>query len=86
MNSYEQFNETRMELLIQSVVKNTVKSLKESFVDSEWMSLKDAGKYLNVSPNTFKKYRLQGLKIAEIDGVKRVSKKELDRFMKENSF
>jgi len=86
MNNYEQINDANMEKLISTVVTKTISSLKDSFVDSEWMSLKEAAKYANVSYNTLMKFRLLGLKISEIDGVKRVSKKEIDRFLEEHSF
>lgn len=51
----------------------------------EWFSLKEAAKYAGVSYNTFMKFRIRGLKICEIDGIKRVSKKEIDRFLEEHS-
>lgn len=53
---------------------------------SEWLDLKSAAKYANVSYNTFIKFRIRGLKVVEIDGVKRVSKSEIDRFYNEHSF
>ncbi|MFA1739366.1 hypothetical protein [Lysinibacillus fusiformis] len=74
MHDYETINETNIEKLISTVVTKTISTLKETFIDSEWMSLKEAATYLNVSPNTLKKFRVMGLKISEIDGVKRVSK------------
>lgn len=51
-----------------------------------WMSLKEAAHYAGVSSNTFIKFRLRGLKVCEIDGIKRVSRKEIDRFLEEHSF
>lgn len=86
MNENTQINEANMEKLISTVVTKTISSLKESFGDSEWMSLKEAAKYANVSYNTLMKFRVMGLKISEIDGVKRVSKKEVNRFLEEHSF
>lgn len=52
----------------------------------EWLSLKEAAKYAGVSYNTFIKFRLRGLKICEVEGIKRVSRKEIDRFLEEHSF
>lgn len=52
----------------------------------EWMSLSEASKYVGVSYNTFGKFRLMGLKVCEIDGIKRVSKIEIDSFLKKHSF
>lgn len=86
MNEYKTINEASIEKLISTVVTNKISSLKDSCVEKEWMSIKEATIYLNVSPNTLKKFRLMGLKIFEIDGVKRVSKKEIDRFLEQHSF
>ena len=47
---------------------------------SEWLSLKDAAKYAGVSYNTFITFRHMGLKVCEIEGIKRVSRKEIDIF------
>lgn len=52
----------------------------------DWMSLKEAANYAGVSYNTFIKFRTLGLKVCEIDGIKRVSKKEIDRFLEGHSF
>jgi len=52
----------------------------------EWLDLKSGAKYAKVSYNTFIKYRKKGLRICEIDGVKRVQKSEIDRFLQEHSF
>lgn len=52
----------------------------------EWFSLKEAAKYAGVSYNTFIKFRLCGLKVCEIEGIKRVSRREIDRFLEEHSF
>lgn len=79
-------DEIYIEDLITNVVNRTVQSVQQSLNFSEWMSLKEAAKYANVSYNTLMKFRLMGLKISEIDGVKRISKKEIDRFLEEHSF
>lgn len=49
-------------------------------------TLKEAAEYLNVSFNTFQKFRYEGLKVFEIDGTKRVTKEELDKFIEKNSY
>jgi|GEM_PF-6199796 len=54
MQNYESINEENFEKLISTVVNKTISSLKETFVDSEWLSLKEAAKYANVSHNTLK--------------------------------
>lgn len=52
----------------------------------EWMNLKEGAAYAGVSYNTFMKFRVQGLSICEIDGIKRVSKTEIDNFLNEHSY
>ncbi|RDV35215.1 helix-turn-helix domain-containing protein [Lysinibacillus capsici] len=52
----------------------------------EWMDLKTAAAYLNVSYKTLMTFRQMGLEIVEIGRIRRVSKSALDEFMKKNSF
>lgn len=59
---------------------------KKLAMNKEWVNLRDGAAYAGVSYNTFIKFRLMGLKVAEIDGVKRVSKTEIDNFLNKNSF
>lgn len=77
------------EQLKQVVLQATQKALKEQQMKvtvKEWLDLKSGAAYAGVSYNTFIKFREHGLKIAEIEGVKRVSKYEIDRFLDEHSF
>lgn len=53
---------------------------------SEWMTLANAAKYAGVSYNSFVKFQKMGLKVSQIDGIKRVSRKEIDHFLESNSF
>lgn len=69
---------------IVSIIKNEME--KYSPNQSKWLSLKEAAKYAGVSNNKFVHFRLMGLKVCEIDGIKRVSKNEIDRFLEEHSF
>ena len=72
-----------------SSLKNTIlEAIEEhsTFLLKEWMTISDAAKYAGVSYNTFIKFRQMGLKVCEIDGIKRVSRKEIDRFLDSNSF
>lgn len=55
-------------------------------IQSGWLSLQEAAKYAGVSYNTFIKFRQMGLKVCEIDGIRRVSRKEIDRFLEEHCF
>lgn len=77
---------------LEKVLTDNILNLITSAIDKnklyspEWLSLADAAKYAGVSYNTFIKFRTLGLKVCEIDGVKRVSKREIDRFLKEHSY
>ncbi|WP_342471984.1 helix-turn-helix domain-containing protein [Metasolibacillus sp. FSL H7-0170] len=85
---------------LQELVKLVGEELAQKLVDSirselfkekqllskEWLTLKEAAEYIGVSPNTLAKFRLMGLEVCEVDGVKRISKSDIDRFMKEHSF
>lgn len=85
-------NALEIQSTTQAIVFNTLTELLEEIVSNkkdepkEWMSIEEACQYLNISYNTFNKFRIMGLKVAEIDRVKRVSKTEIDRFLTEHSF
>ncbi|WP_346234830.1 helix-turn-helix domain-containing protein [Lysinibacillus telephonicus] len=87
-----ELNTPEIQSTTQAIILNTIAELLEEIVNNqkeeskEWMSIEQACKYLNISYNTFKKFRIMGLKVAEIDGVKRVAKSEIDRFLNEHSF
>ena len=66
------------------IIEKTIAQL--SMEDKEWLSLKEGASYAGVSYNTFIKFRTMGLRVSEIEGVKRVSKTEVNRFMEEYSF
>ncbi|MEX3624175.1 helix-turn-helix domain-containing protein [Viridibacillus arvi] len=50
------------------------------------MSIAEAAKYAGVSHNTFMKFREMGLKVSQVEGIKRVSRKEIDKFLESHSF
>ena len=50
------------------------------------MSLAEAAKYAGVSHNTFTKFREMGLRVCQVEGIKRVSRKEIDNFLESHSF
>lgn len=52
----------------------------------EWINLKEGAAYAGVSYNTFIKFREMGLKICEIDGIKRVSRTAVDLFLEDHSY
>lgn len=81
-NTYIDISNFESQIIL--AIKKTITHLASE--QKEWLSLKEGATYAGVSYNTFIKFRTMGLKVTEIDGVKRVSKKEVDRFMKEYSF
>lgn len=77
------FNSTTLEVELKNFIITTLeKAVKEyQHKTTEWMSLKEGASYAGVSNNTFVKFREMGLRVCEIDGVKRVSKTEIDNFL-----
>lgn len=79
-----------LEKQIESVVLQTTEKAVQKYYErnaaKEWFSIKEACEYIGISFNSFAKLRNLGLKVCEIDGIKRVSKKEIDRFLEGNSF
>ncbi|KGR75841.1 MerR family transcriptional regulator [Ureibacillus sinduriensis] len=75
-----------IEKLIVNTINKALQAVHHQFIESGWMSLKDGAKYAGVSYNTFIKFRVMGLKVCEVDGVKRVSRKEIDSFLERHSF
>ncbi|TSI07644.1 helix-turn-helix domain-containing protein [Lysinibacillus sp. BW-2-10] len=79
--------ETEVKKMLQHLFDDLAINLEKKFTSNkQWMTLKEGASYAGVSYNTLMKFRLMGLKICEIDGIKRVSKAEIDNFLKENSF
>ncbi|MCM3358679.1 DNA-binding protein [Psychrobacillus sp. MER TA 171] len=76
--------EKQLNEIIANAIKNAINN--HQFFPKDWMNLQEGAAYANVSLNTFKSFRLKGLKICEIDGVKRVSKEEIDKFLKSHSY
>ncbi|SOC13509.1 hypothetical protein SAMN05880501_107205 [Ureibacillus xyleni] len=79
-------NPTTIEKDLKHFIISTVQQISNEYQPKEWMSLKEGAKYANVSYNTFIKFREMGLKVCEIDGIKRVSKSEIDSFLNLHSF
>lgn len=76
----------KIEELIVNTINKALQAAQHQFIESGWMTLKDGAKYAGVSNNTFLKFRSMGMKVCEIDGVKRVSRKETDNFLERHSF
>ncbi|MGE7795887.1 helix-turn-helix domain-containing protein [Lysinibacillus fusiformis] len=77
---------TEIEEIVIKAVQKALQAAQHEFVDSGWLSLKEGAKYAGVSYNTLLKYRQHGLQVCEIEGIKRISRKEIDRFFQEHSF
>lgn len=83
---YSNFEKRLVSAIVKAVQeKIELPPIETATTTEEWMNLKTAAKYLGVSENTLYKFRVRGLKILEIDNVKRVSKSDLERFIKKNS-
>lgn len=78
--------EGQIKTIILSATKEAMEENRKQLVAKEWMSIAEAREYIGVSHVTFQKFRALGLRIAEIDGIKRASKKEIDRFLENNSY
>lgn len=74
-------------LNLKSIMKLALNEVvnEHKLVTKEWFSLKEAAEYIGVSVNTLAKYREMGLKVFVIEGVSRVSRKEIDRFLETHS-
>lgn len=71
----------------QKIISEIIREeLSKNLTTDHWLTLNMAAKYAGVSYNTFIKFRTRGLKVCEIEGIKRVSKKEIDRFLEEHSY
>jgi len=77
---------TDIEEIVIKAVQKALQAAHHEFIDSGWLSLKEGAKYAGVSYNTLMKYRTLGLQVCEIDDVKRISRKEIDRFFQNIAF
>lgn len=84
MNQLVYNHESSVESHLKNWVIDAIKECQDHTAIKQWMSIKEACEYIGVSYNTFSKYREMGLKVCEIDGIKRVSRVEIDNFL--NSF
>ncbi len=73
--------EEQLRVVVLSTVKEAFNTFAGQATAKEWMSISEGADYASVSFNTFKKFREMGLKVCEIDGIKRVSKAEIDNFL-----
>lgn len=78
--------ETNLNELIATTTLKVINQIQGSILPKEWLTLSEAAKYAGVSHNTFVKFREMGLKVSQVDSIKRVSRKEIDSFLEKNSF
>ncbi|WP_342533331.1 helix-turn-helix domain-containing protein [Lysinibacillus sp. FSL K6-0057] len=78
--------EKELQTVILTTLRQAIQDLQQQHQNKEWMSLKEGAAYAGVSYNTLMKYREMGLRVCEIEGVKRISKSEIDTFFSEHSF
>lgn len=72
---------------LPSIMKQAMKEVLGEYklATKQWFSLKEAAEYIGVSTNTLAKYREMGLKVFVVEGVSRVSREEIDRFLETHS-
>lgn len=78
--------EDQLKAMVFNATQQALEQYKQSLVSKDWFSLKEACEYAGVSNATMSKFRTLGLKVCEVDNVKRVARKEIDRFLEENSY
>lgn len=78
--------EEQLKAVVITATREAIEQTQKRLVAKEWFSLKEACEYAGVSYNSFIKFRNRGLKVCEIEGIKRVSKKEIDSFLEKNSY
>lgn len=78
--------EEQIKQVVLTATKEALQLHQQQIATSNWLSLKEGAAYAGISYNTFIKFREMGLKICEIEGIKRVSKKEIDAFLELNSY
>lgn len=78
--------EEQLKRVVIEATRLAIEEQQKKLASKEWMSIKEGAAYAGVSYNSFMKFREMGLKVCEIDGIKRVSKKEINLFLEENSF
>lgn len=78
--------EEQLKQVVLSATKEAIEHSQKQLASKEWFSIGEACEYIGVSFNTFSKFRTMGLPVAEVDKIKRVSKKQIDLFLQKNSF
>ncbi|MEK4629010.1 MAG: helix-turn-helix domain-containing protein [Psychrobacillus sp.] len=80
-------NEQDLNAYLENFKKELIEVIEQQLnkPEKQLLTFREAAEYVGVSYNTFQKFRYNGLKFFEVDGIKRIYKKELDEFIKNNS-
>lgn len=79
----DEFTKTYEELIIK-ITKDTIEKTQNGLGYKPYMNKKEAAQYIGISYNTLCKFIECGLPVIEIDGVKLISKKQIDEFLEKN--
>lgn len=78
--------EEQLRHVVLTATKEAINQYQKQLTAKEWMSLKEGAAYAGVSYNSFIKFREMGLKVCEIDGIKRVSRTAIELFLEDHSY
>ncbi|CUS26830.1 Uncharacterized protein LACOL_1500 [Paucilactobacillus oligofermentans DSM 15707 = LMG 22743] len=74
--------EEQIKVLMYKTASEAFESILRRERSSEWMTKKDAAVYAGISFNTIAKFiNGNGLKVSNVAGVQRISRKTLDQFL-----
>lgn len=76
-----------IEKSIERLTRELIEEIKERESNEDyWMNLTQAAKWVGVSYNTLKKWRVLGLRVTTLEGINLISRKEINRFLEEKQF
>lgn len=78
--------EQQIEAIVLKATREAIEKSYKQFNAKEYFSIKEACEYIGVSFGTFSKFRTLGLKVIEIEGIKRVAKKSIEEFLESYSY
>ena len=87
-NGGTQMNENDLKQFLVDLKAELVELIEQQLLkpEKQLFTLREAACYLGVSYNTLQKLRYNGLKFFEVDGIKRIYKRDLDKFIEKNSY
>ncbi|MFJ7890746.1 helix-turn-helix domain-containing protein [Lysinibacillus xylanilyticus] len=72
---------TQVEQKIEMVIEKRLGTSVLSYNQKLYMNKKEASQYIGVSFNTLQKFIDKGMPVIEVDGVKLISKRDIDEFL-----